>query len=67
MTMETERTKCALHERRLNEMESVMRELAETTKRIELVIARAMGALAVFVFVQPIVMGLVLHWLLKGR
>lgn len=65
--MEAERTQCALHERRLNEMESVMRELAETTKRIELVIARAMGALAVFVFVQPIVMGLVLHWLLKGR
>jgi|GEM_PF-5746900 len=65
--MEAERTQCALHERRLNEMESVMRELAETTKRIELVIARAMGALAVFVFVQPIVTGLVLHWLLKGR
>lgn len=65
--METERTQCALHERRLNEMESMMRELAETTKRIELVIARAMGALAVFVFVQPIVTGLVLHWLLKGK
>jgi len=65
--METERTQCALHERRLNEMESVMRELAETTKRIERVIDRAMGAMAVFVFVQPIVTGLVLHWLLKGK
>lgn len=65
--METERAMCALHERRLTELEIAIKGLAETTKSLELVVARAAGALIVFAFAQPILSGLILNWLMKGR
>ena len=42
-----------------------MKELAETTKRLEMLAARAVGGLSVLLLVQPIVSGLVLYYLTK--
>lgn len=56
---------CELHEQRLTTIEVAMKELAETTKRLEMLAARAVGGLSVLLLVQPIVSGLVLYYLTK--
>ena len=64
----TEKAMCALHELRLTELEKAISGLADTTKSLELVVARAAGALVVFAFAQPILSGLILNWLMsKGK
>ena len=65
--MDTERAMCALHERRLTELETAIKSLADTTKSLELVVARAAGALVVFAFAQPVLTGLILNWLIREK
>lgn len=54
---------CELHEQRLTTIEVAMKDLADTTKRLELLAARAVGAISVLMLIQPIVTGLILYYL----
>lgn len=56
---------CDLHEQRLDTIEAAMKDLAETTKRLELLAARAVGAISVLMLAQPVLTGIVLYWLTK--
>lgn len=54
---------CELHEQRLTTIEIEMKDLADTTKRLDLLAARAVGAISVPMLIQPIVTGLILYCL----
>lgn len=52
-----------LHEQRITVVEKAVEDLAETTKRLELLAARAVGGIGVLMLLQPVVTGLLLYYL----
>lgn len=64
--MDQDRTKCALHEQRLNAMEETLKQLADSIGKMQRMADKAIGALGVLLMVQPVVtgvvVGLILYW-----
>lgn len=58
---------CALHDQRIAVIETAVKDLSETTKRLELLAARAVGGFAVLMFAQPLLTGLVLYYLTRSK